>query len=58
VFKFCNYGFVLAKVSRVILGLFQLILLFMKLISLLVNFCRTIRAENVYFFIYDLFCCL
>jgi hypothetical protein len=33
--------------------LFQLILLFMKLILLLVNFCKTNRVVNVYFIVYD-----
>jgi hypothetical protein len=54
-FKLCNYGIVLAKVSRVVFGLFQLILLFMKLILLLVNFSRTIRVVSVYFIVYALF---
>jgi hypothetical protein len=53
IFKFCNYEFVLAIISRVIFGLFQLILLFMKLILLLLNFFRTIRIANVYFVFYD-----
>jgi hypothetical protein len=35
-FSFCNYGIVLGKVSHVILGLFQLILLFVKLLFLFV----------------------
>jgi hypothetical protein len=52
-FNFCNYRIVLVKVSRVILGLFLLILLFMRLIFLLVNFCRTIKVVNVYFIVYD-----
>jgi hypothetical protein len=34
----------------IFLGLFQIILLFMKLILLLVNFRRTIRTEYVYFY--------
>jgi hypothetical protein len=55
IFKLCNYGIVLAKVSRVIFfGLFRLILLFMKLILLLVNFSRIIRVASVYFVV----CCL
>jgi hypothetical protein len=37
------------------LGLFQIILLFMKLILLLVNFSRTIRVVSVYFIVYALF---
>jgi hypothetical protein len=55
VFKFCNYGFVLAKVSQVILRLFRLILLFMRLILVVCGFCRDIRAAGVYFAVYDLF---
>jgi hypothetical protein len=47
-FKLCNYGIVMAKISRVIFGLFWLILL-------LVNFYRTIRDAYVYFVVYDLF---
>jgi hypothetical protein len=55
-FKLYNYGIMQAKVTHVIFfGLFQIILLFMKLILLLVNFCRTIRAVSVYFIIYALF---
>jgi hypothetical protein len=42
----------------VILGLFRIILLFMKLILLFVNFSRTIRATSVYFVVYALFSCL
>jgi hypothetical protein len=42
------------KGMRLFLGLFRIILLFMKLILLLVNFCRTIRAANVYFVVYAL----
>jgi hypothetical protein len=38
-----------------LLGLFQLILLFMRLILLLVNFSRTIRVVYAYFIIYALF---
>jgi hypothetical protein len=38
--------------------LFHLILLFIKLILLLVNFCRTISAAYAYFVVYDLFPCL
>jgi hypothetical protein len=40
------------------LGLFQIILLFMKFILLLVNFYRIIRVAYVYFVIYTLFSCL
>jgi hypothetical protein len=58
VFKLCNYEIMLTKVSRVILGLFQLIFLLVMLILLLVNFCRTIRFAYVYFIIYALVCCL
>jgi hypothetical protein len=50
-FKLCNY----AKVIVWILRLFQIILLLMKLILLLVNFSRTIRAAGVYFIVYALF---
>jgi hypothetical protein len=53
-FKLCNY----AKGNGVILGLFRIILLFIKLILLLVNFSRTIRAVSIYFVVYVLFCCL
>jgi hypothetical protein len=41
------------------LGLFQIILLFMKLILLVVNFCRTVRVASVillfmpYFLVFD-----
>jgi hypothetical protein len=58
-FKLCNYGIMLAKVSRVIFRVFWLILLFMRLILLLVNFCRTIRLQifillfMTYFVVYD-----
>jgi hypothetical protein len=38
VLTICNYGIVLAKVSRAILRLFQLILLFMRFILLFVTF--------------------
>jgi hypothetical protein len=54
VFKLCNYG----KDNSVILGLFRIILLFMKLILLLVNFSTIIRATSVYFIVYALFSCL
>jgi hypothetical protein len=40
------------------LGLFQIILLLMKLILLLVNCSRTIRVVSVYFIVYVLFSCL
>jgi hypothetical protein len=40
------------------LGLFQIILLFMKLILLLVNFSRTIRTASIYFVVDALFSCL
>jgi hypothetical protein len=53
-FKLCNYG----KGTMWFLGLFWIILLFMKLILLLVNFCRTIRTKYVYFVVYALFSCL
>jgi hypothetical protein len=46
VFNFCNYEFVLTKVCYDFFRLFQIILLFMKLILFLVIFCRTIRAAN------------
>jgi hypothetical protein len=39
----------------VILVLFRIILLFMKLILLLVNFSRTIKHASVYFVVYALF---
>jgi hypothetical protein len=42
----------------IFLGLFQIILLFMKLILLLVNFSRTISAASIYFVVYALFSCL
>jgi hypothetical protein len=51
VFKLCNYG----KDMVWFFGLFQIILLFMKLILLLVNFSRTIRTASVYFIVYVLF---
>jgi hypothetical protein len=35
--------------------IFGIILLFMKLILLLVNFSRTIRTASVYFIVYALF---
>jgi hypothetical protein len=54
-FKFYNYIIMLAKVSHVILRLFRLILLFMRLILVLVNFCRTIRVVYVYFIVCALF---
>jgi hypothetical protein len=38
--------------------IFGIILLFMKLILLLVNFCRTIRDAYVYFVVYVLFSCV
>jgi hypothetical protein len=44
VFKLCNYG----NGNGVDFGLFQIILLFMKLILFLVNFSRTIRTASVY----------
>jgi hypothetical protein len=51
VLKLCNYD----KNNGVIFGI---ILLFMKLILLLVNFSRTIRIVGVYFIVYTLFSCL
>jgi hypothetical protein len=48
----------MAKVLVWFLGLFQIILLFMKLILLLVNFSRTNRATSAYFVVYALFPCL
>jgi hypothetical protein len=48
VFKLCNYG----KCMVWFLGLFWIILLFMKLILLLVNFSRTIRIVYICFIIY------
>jgi hypothetical protein len=51
VFTFCNYGIVLAKVSRVVLRLFKLILLFMRFILLFVAFVEDIRVEGAYFVI-------
>jgi hypothetical protein len=51
VFKLCNYD----KGIGVDFGLFQIILLFMRLILLLMNFSRTIRTTNVYFVVYALF---
>jgi hypothetical protein len=44
-FTFCNYRIVLAKVSHVILRLFQLILLFMRLILLFVTFVEILGFE-------------
>jgi membrane associated rhomboid family serine protease len=55
VFKLCNYGIVLGKVSRAIFGIVSAYFLFMRLILLLVNFCRTIRVVYVYFVMYALF---
>jgi hypothetical protein len=54
VFKLCNYG----KVMVWFFGLFWIILLFMKLILLLVNICRTSRTAYAYFVVYALFSCL
>jgi hypothetical protein len=54
-FTFYNYGIMLAKVSCVILRLFQLILLFMRLISLVVTFVEDIRSVTAYFVVYALF---
>jgi hypothetical protein len=42
-FTLCNYRFMLAKVSRVILRLFYLILLFVRLILLFVVFVEVLR---------------
>jgi hypothetical protein len=53
-FKLCSYGKCMVWFS----GLFWIILLFIKLIVLLVNFCRTIRSVRVYFIVYALFFCL
>jgi hypothetical protein len=50
-FKLCNYD----KDMVWFLGLFWIILLFMKLILLLVNFSRTIRTASIYFVVYALF---
>jgi hypothetical protein len=50
-FKLCNYG----KGMVWSLKLFQIILLFIKLILLFVNFSRTIRDASVYFVVYALF---
>jgi hypothetical protein len=49
VFTFYNYGIMLAQVNRVILRLFQLILLFMRLILLFVSFVKDIRIVSAYF---------
>jgi hypothetical protein len=54
VFKLFNYDKGMVWFFR----LFQIILLFMKLILLLVNFCRVIRTVYVYFIVYALFSCL
>jgi hypothetical protein len=51
VFKLCNYD----KGNGVDFGLFQIILLFMKLLLLLMNFSRTIRSAGVYFVVYAIF---
>jgi hypothetical protein len=53
VFKLCNYTS--QGKSCDFLGLYQIILLFMRPILLLVNFCRTIRVAYVYFVVYALF---
>jgi hypothetical protein len=50
-FKLYNHG----KGNGVILGLFRIILLFVKLFLLSMNFSRTIRVVNVYFVVYALF---
>jgi hypothetical protein len=55
IFKLCNYRIMLAKVSRLIFRLFQLILLSIKHILLLVNFCITIRVAYDYFIVNGLF---
>jgi hypothetical protein len=49
VFTVYNYGIMLAQVNRVILRLFQLILLFMRLILLFVSFVKDIRIVSAYF---------
>jgi hypothetical protein len=54
-FKLCNYRIMLAKVSRLIFRLFRLILLSIKPILLLVNFCITIRVAYDYFIVNGLF---
>jgi hypothetical protein len=54
-FKLCNYS---KGKSCDIFRLFRIILLFMKLILLLVNFSITIRATSAYFIVYALFPCL
>jgi hypothetical protein len=53
-FKLCNYD----KVMVWCLGLLRIILLFIKLVLLLVNFSITIRDASVYFIVYVLFSCL
>jgi hypothetical protein len=53
-FNLCNCD----KGNGVVLGLFQIILLFIKLILLLMNFSKTIRVAYVYFVVYTLFSCL
>jgi hypothetical protein len=55
-FKLCNYAG--QGKSCDILGLFRLILLFIRFILLLMNFSRTIRVAYVYFIVYALFSCL
>jgi hypothetical protein len=45
----------MAKVIEWIFGLFQIILLFMKLIFLLMNFGRTIRTASVVFIVMPYF---
>jgi hypothetical protein len=45
-FKFCNYGFVPTKVSRVIFGI-------VSAYFIVCGFCRTIKAVNVCFVVYD-----
>jgi hypothetical protein len=56
VFNLCNYAGQGKPCD--FFGLFQPILCFMRIILLLVNFCRTIRTVYAYFIIYALFSCL
>jgi hypothetical protein len=53
VLNLCNYTG--QGKSCEFLGLFRIILLFIKLILLVVNFSRTIRTAYVYFVVYALF---
>jgi hypothetical protein len=52
-FKFCNYGFVLANVSRAIFGIVLAYFIVYETYFIIYDFCRTIRVVNVYFIVYN-----